>query len=192
MAATTALTPWPLCAKRFYHQARPTLALADAPILADGLAMHPALAPLLPLWQSRRLAFALGVGWPVPNRSHFKAADQWATASPSGEGPGWIAAAFDQRRIAGPVVALGPSGSPAMEGGDVLAIQLAPAQLRGRQPAGLNPDRAGANPVLRRMLQLEQAGNQEIQRLRGELAPCRQAWRSHAAALASRWPWRCV
>lgn len=154
-----------------YREARPTLALADGLPLSDGLALHPALAPLLPLWQSRRLAFALGVGWPTPNRSHFKAADQWATASPSGEGPGWIAAAFDQRHAAGPLVALGPSGSPAMEGGEVLAIQLAPAQLRGRRPAGLDPDRAGANPVLRRMLQLEQAGNQEIQRLRAELLP---------------------
>lgn len=52
------------------------------------------VAPLLPLWQSRRLAVALGVGWPRPNRSHFKAADQWATSSPSGEGTGWLAASL--------------------------------------------------------------------------------------------------
>lgn len=37
---------------------------------------------------------ALGVGWPRPNRSHFKAADQWATSSPSGEGTGWLAASL--------------------------------------------------------------------------------------------------
>jgi uncharacterized protein (DUF1501 family) len=154
-----------------YGQARPTLALSDALPLADGLAMHPALAPLMPLWRSRRLAFALGVGWPRPNRSHFKAADQWATANPSGEGPGWIAAAFDRHRAAGPLVALDPSGSTAMEGGDVLALQLAPAQLRGRQPAGLDPGRAGTNPVLRQMLELERAGHQELQRLSGRLAP---------------------
>ena len=97
-----------------YRKARPTLALRDALPLADGLALHPALAPLLPLWHSRRLAFALGVGWPSPNRSHFKAADQWTTASPSGEGPGWLASAFDQRRSAGPLVALGPTGCEAM------------------------------------------------------------------------------
>ncbi len=155
-----------------YRQARPTLALAgDALPLADGLALHPAVAPLLPLWTSRRLAFALGVGWPVPNRSHFKASDQWATASPSGDGPGWIAAAFDRRRAAGPLVALGPSGSEAMEGGEVLALQLSPAQLRGRQPSTLDPERAGANPILRQMLELERAGNQELQRQRGQLVP---------------------
>jgi uncharacterized protein (DUF1501 family) len=154
-----------------YRQARPTLALTDALPLADGLALHPALAPLQPLWRSQRLAFALGVGWAKPNRSHFKAADQWSTASPSGEGPGWLAAAFDQRREAGPLVALGPSGSAAMEGGEVLALQLSPAELRGRQPAGFEPDRAGNNPVLRRMLELEQAGQRELQHLRKELAP---------------------
>ncbi len=154
-----------------YRQARPNLALTDALPLAEGLAMHPALAPLLPHWQSQRLAFALGVGWARPNRSHFKATDQWATASPSGEGPGWLAAAFDQRRAFGPLVALGPSGSPAIEGGEVMALQLASSELHGRQPAGLEPERAGANPILRRMLELEQAGQQELQRLRGQLAP---------------------
>jgi uncharacterized protein (DUF1501 family) len=155
-----------------YRQARPTLSLAgDALPLADGLALHPALSPLLPLWQSQRLTFALGVGWPRPNRSHFKASDQWATASLEGEGPGWIAAAFDRRRAAGPLVALGPSGSEAMEGGEVLALQLSPAQLRGRQPSSLDPERAGANPILRQMLELELAGNQELQRLRSQLAP---------------------
>jgi len=154
-----------------YRQARPTLALQDALPLADGLALHPALSPLLPLWQSQRLAFALGVGWPRPNPSHFKAADQWATGSPAGEGLGWIAAAFDQRRAAGPLVALGPAGSTALEGGEVLALQLAPAQLRGRLTAPLEPERVGANPVLRRLLELELAGSLELQRLRGQLAP---------------------
>jgi uncharacterized protein (DUF1501 family) len=154
-----------------YRKARPTLALRDALPLADGLAMHPALAPLLPLWHSRRLAFALGVGWPRPNRSHFKAADQWTTASPSGEGPGWLAATFDQRRSAGPLVALGPTGCEAMEGGKVLALQLASFQLQGRQDPSLEPDRAGSHPILRRMLELEQAGNRELLRLRSQLAP---------------------
>jgi uncharacterized protein (DUF1501 family) len=154
-----------------YRQARPTLALTEALPIADGLGLHPSLAPLLPVWRSRRLGFALGVGWPRPNRSHFKAADQWATASPSGEGPGWLAAAFDQRRATGPLVALGPSGCPAMEGGEVLALQLTPPQLRGREPGSFEPDRAGANPILRRMLKLEQAGQRELQRLSGVLAP---------------------
>ncbi len=156
-----------------YRQARPTLALdaGEALPLDAGLALHPALAPLLPLWQSRRLAVALGVGWPRPNRSHFKAADQWATASPRGEGMGWMAAALDQRRHPGPLLALGPAGCLAMEGGEALALQLSPAELRGRPGARFDPEEAAGNAVLRQMLALEQAGALQLQNLRRELAP---------------------
>ena len=48
-----------------YRRARPTLALdIDAPLLDRGLALHPSLAPLLPLWHQNRLGFALGVVGP--------------------------------------------------------------------------------------------------------------------------------
>jgi uncharacterized protein (DUF1501 family) len=156
-----------------YRQARPHLALpeAEALPLAAGLALHPALAPLLPLWQSRRLALALGVGWPRPNRSHFKAADQWATASPSGEGVGWLAAALDRQHHRGPLLALGPAGCPAMEGGAALALQLSPAELNARPVAGVDPAQAGSHALLRRMLALEQSGAQQLQLLRQQLAP---------------------
>lgn len=154
-----------------YRQARPGLALEQAIPLERGLALHPALAPLLPIWQAKRLGFALGVGWPQPNRSHFKAADQWASGSASGEGPGWLAAAFDRRGSAGPLVALGPSGSAALEGGKVQALQLAPALLSGRGPLDFDPARAGQNTILRRMLELERAGYWEVTRLRQAIAP---------------------
>jgi len=111
------------------------------------------------------------VGWPRPNRSHFKAADQWATASPAGEGTGWLAAALDHRHHSGPLLALGPAGCLAMEGGEALALQLSPTELRGRSGASFDPAEAGANAVLRQMLALEQAGQQQLQRLRRALAP---------------------
>jgi hypothetical protein len=154
-----------------YRQARTGLALEQAIPLERGLALHPALAPLLPIWQARRLGFALGVGWPQPNRSHFKASDQWASGSASGEGPGWLAAAFDRRGSAGPLVALGPSGSAALEGGKVQSLQLAPALLRGSGPLDFDPALAGNNEILRRMLELEQAGYWEVTRLRQAIAP---------------------
>ncbi|MFZ0408717.1 MAG: DUF1501 domain-containing protein [Cyanobium sp.] len=162
-----------LCPYRdpLYLQARPSLALHGAiPLYAD-LAIHSAMAPLLPLWKRQRLGFALGVGWPQPNRSHFKAADQWATANPSGEGVGWLAKAFQNRPESGPLLALGPSGCAAMEGGDVLALELAAGQLQPRTEPLIDPSAAGASPILRRMLELELAGNRELERLRGTLAP---------------------
>lgn len=154
-----------------YRQARPRLALDDVVPLAHGLGLHPALAPLLPLWRQKKLGFALGVGWPQPNRSHFKASDQWATANPSGEGIGWIAACFQRLPNPGPLVALDPGGCRAMEGGDILAIQLTPAQLRPEPLTILDPSAAGPSPILRQMLALEQAGQLELRRLLRQLAP---------------------
>ena len=154
-----------------YRQSRPTLALGEGPALSRDLILHPALAPLYPVWQARRLAFALGVGWPMPNRSHFKAMDQWATGTTSGTGTGWVAAAIDQRGSSGPLVALGPSGSTALEGGRALNVQIAPALLLNKESQTLNPSRAVNNSVLRKMLEIEWIGNQEIQKIRRSLAP---------------------
>jgi uncharacterized protein (DUF1501 family) len=156
---------------RLYQKARPSLAISDGPALNRDLILHPALAPLQPLWQARRLAIALGVGWPQPNRSHFRAMDQWATANPSGDGIGWLAAGLDRQRRSGPLVALGPSGSRGIEGGKSPSLQMAPAQLAAAADSDLDPSRAGNNPVLRKILELNQTGHRELVRLRDGLAP---------------------
>lgn len=158
-----------------YLQARPGLAITEGPSLNRDLILHPALAPLHPIWQARRLAFALGVGWPQPNRSHFRAMDQWSTASMAGDGPGWLAIATDRRRSPGPLVALDPSGSRALDGGKALSVQLSPSQLAAAPGLDLDPSRAGNNGVLRRILELEADGHQALTRLREGLAPLPQS-----------------
>jgi len=44
--------------------------------------LHPALAPLLPLWKTRRLAFIHACGSPDPTRSHFDAQDYIESGTP--------------------------------------------------------------------------------------------------------------
>ncbi len=155
---------------RRYQKARPSLAItSDAPELGDGLGLHPALSPLMDLWSQRRLGFALGVGWDQPNRSHFKASDQWATARLDGVGAGWLARAFDAGRTNGPLVALHASGCAAMEGGEALALQLSTAQLRRRSSDALSPDQEKDSPILRRLLELELQGELAFTRLRKHL-----------------------
>lgn len=154
-----------------YRQARPRLAIDQPLSLRDGLGLHPALAPLEPLWRQGRLSFALGVGWPEPNRSHFKAMDQWATGTASGEGPGWLAAALDRRGSAGPLLSLGPAACASLEGGAAQALELAPENLGVNSPWSLGPERAGTNRILRRMLELESAGARELARLQEGLPP---------------------
>jgi uncharacterized protein (DUF1501 family) len=84
---------------------------------------------------------------------------------------GWLAAALDRQQHPGPLLALGPAGCPAMEGGEALALRLSPAELRGPPGARFDPAEAAGNAVLRQMLALEQAGVLQLQRLRRELAP---------------------
>ncbi len=156
-----------------YLQARPRLALREGVPLGGpgGLQLHPALASLRPAWEAQRLAIALGVGWPKPNRSHFKAIDQWSTGLASGEGPGWLATAFQKAGSPGPLVALSPEGSAALEGGPSLSLQLNLATLTAPALVMPDPSAAGGNQILRRLLALEEAGNRELARLKKALAP---------------------
>ncbi|MDB5946920.1 MAG: Twin-arginine translocation pathway signal sequence protein, partial [Ramlibacter sp.] len=54
-----------------YAQLRPTIAIPREDVLRlDAAAgLHPALQPLLPLWERNELAIVQGVGYPEPNLS---------------------------------------------------------------------------------------------------------------------------
>ena len=82
-----------------YRKARPTLGLPDSSILridpATGL--HPSLSGLASAYQDGHLAIVQGVGYPNPNRSHFRSTEIWATAvdSDKSSSTGWIGRYFD-------------------------------------------------------------------------------------------------
>ena len=58
-----------------YARARPTIGVPTGSLLAKDsmFGLHPALKPLLPMWQSGSFGAVQAVGLPVPNRSHFAA-----------------------------------------------------------------------------------------------------------------------
>ena len=63
-----------------YYSSRPNIAIATPDGTAktslkldNTFALHPALAPVLPLWQQGVLSFIPSAGLPAPNRSHFAA-----------------------------------------------------------------------------------------------------------------------
>lgn len=66
-----------------YYRARPTIALPKSQVIAgDGMfGLHPALAPLLPLWTGGQLAAVHAVGQPNPTRSHFAAMEEMERAA---------------------------------------------------------------------------------------------------------------
>ena len=58
-----------------YARARPTIGVPTGSLLVKDsmFGLHPALKPLLPMWQSGSFGAVQAVGLPVPNRSHFAA-----------------------------------------------------------------------------------------------------------------------
>ena len=83
-----------------YYAGRPSIALArprrgDATTALDldgFFALHPALAPLLPLWESRTLAIVPACGSPDTTRSHFDAQDYMESGTPGVKSTpdGWL------------------------------------------------------------------------------------------------------
>ena len=80
-----------------YHTSRPRLALDPAEVLPldDRLGLHPALEPLLSLWDDGRMAVAQNVGYPDPNLSHFASTDIWSAGADGGD-TGWLGRYLDQ------------------------------------------------------------------------------------------------
>lgn len=81
-----------------YYRARPNLAIPEAQVvpLDERLGLHPALAPLKPLYDQRVLAILQNVGYPNPNRSHFRSMEIWQTADPDGYSRyGWLGKYLD-------------------------------------------------------------------------------------------------
>ena len=76
-----------------YYAARPKIAVPKEQLLAaDGFfGLHPALAPLVPLWTAGRIAAVQATGLPVANRSHFAAMEELEDADPgSSARVGWL------------------------------------------------------------------------------------------------------
>jgi uncharacterized protein (DUF1501 family) len=100
--------------------------------LGDGCGLHPALAPLLPLFAEGRCAVVHGVGSPAATRSHFDAQDYMESGTPGRKGTpsGWL------NRVAGE---LGhEAGGATAAGSPLRAVALAaamPRALQGGAPA---------------------------------------------------------
>jgi uncharacterized protein (DUF1501 family) len=82
----------------YYHKARPSLGLqSGAHRLDDDFSLHPALTPFKELYDAGHLSIVHGVGYPNPNRSHFRSTEIWQTASDSKKFAkyGWLGRYFD-------------------------------------------------------------------------------------------------
>ncbi|MDX2131673.1 MAG: DUF1501 domain-containing protein [Planctomycetota bacterium] len=134
-----------------YYRARPGIGVPENQVLklskADGVGLHPQLAPLREMYDDGKVCVVQGVGYPNPNRSHFKSMDIWHTADTSATGDGWLGKYFDseccgfgkgesgtpeaaQTPGAGPPgIAIGRTAPLAMEGRRIKPVAFESADL---------------------------------------------------------------
>jgi uncharacterized protein (DUF1501 family) len=83
----------------FYYQARPRIGIPANQVLtlSDTLGLNPSMIGFKGLYDAGHLSIVNGVGYPNPNRSHFRATEIWQTASDEDKylTDGWLGRYFD-------------------------------------------------------------------------------------------------
>ncbi|WP_415171931.1 DUF1501 domain-containing protein [Nocardioides sp.] len=121
-----------------YYQGRPGIAIPRESLLAADsfFGLHPAMAPLLGMWQAGEVAAIHATGMAVPNRSHFEAMELVEDAAPGSEiRSGWLNRLVGLTSTGDPLqgLAVGTSPPTSLSGGaPVMSISdLSTAKLPG-------------------------------------------------------------
>lgn len=139
-----------------YYELRPTIALPKESLVdLDGFfGLHPALAPLKPLWDSKNLAIVHAAGSPDPTRSHFDAQDYMESGTPGRKstGDGWLNRSLLPAEKPSPVraVSLGPALPRAIRGanGAVAVESIQSFKVRDDEAAKQFETLYGADQIL--------------------------------------------
>ena len=82
-----------------YVDNRPNVRITEDRVIpiGDGLGFNPVMSPIKDLYDQGKVAVIHGVGYPEPNRSHFRSMDIWHTAEPTKVvNEGWLGNAINQ------------------------------------------------------------------------------------------------
>jgi uncharacterized protein (DUF1501 family) len=83
----------------YYRRARPRIGIPEKEVLSinDEVGFHQNLSGFKDLYDAGQLSIIQGVGYPNPNRSHFRSTEIWQTACDTGkiEQYGWLGRFFD-------------------------------------------------------------------------------------------------
>jgi uncharacterized protein (DUF1501 family) len=135
-----------------YYDFRPTVNIAAENVLPidDAFGFNPSMGPIKRLWDDGKVAIINGIGYPRPDRSHFRSMDIWHTAEPEKIGKeGWLGRVIRELDPAGDNVltginfgrglprALGCRGVPVASVGNLETYGLYPdlQEERSRQSA---------------------------------------------------------
>lgn len=97
-----------------YHRSRPKLRIEPSKVLRldDRVGLHPSMTDLHKLWDAGELAIVQGVGYPEPNRSHFRSMEIWQSGTLGDAAPaGWLGRAADAAPVLRPCH-VGPQAVP--------------------------------------------------------------------------------
>lgn len=112
-----------------YYKSRPKLGIQKDKALAltDEVGLHPSLLSLKDLYDEGHLGILNGVGYPNPDRSHFRSMDIWQSASDSNEYvyTGWLGRYLDAQ------CAGCDKPTQALEIDDVLSMALKGDKVKG-------------------------------------------------------------
>ncbi|MBS1667907.1 MAG: DUF1501 domain-containing protein [Bacteroidetes bacterium] len=112
-----------------YYRSRPRLGIEKGKALAltDDVALHPSLVGFKELYDDGSLGIMNSVGYPNPDRSHFRSMDIWQTASESKSyiSTGWLGRYLDAQ------CQQCDKPTQALEMDDVLSLALKGDQIKG-------------------------------------------------------------
>ena len=123
-----------------YYKARPTLGLQRDKTLAlrDDVGLHPTLTAFADAFHDGSLGILNSVGYPNPDRSHFRSMDIWQSASDSNQyrNTGWLGRYLDAQCPPVPNGTFGrgrdcTAATQALEIDDTLSLALKGEQMNG-------------------------------------------------------------
>ncbi|MEX3978808.1 DUF1501 domain-containing protein [Paraburkholderia sp. EG287A] len=146
-----------------YYSYRQSIAVprAQAIQLDERTALHPSLAPLMPMWRAHELAIVQGVSYPQPNLSHFRSIEIWDTASRSNEylREGWLTRAFAREPVppgfAADALVLGSAEMGPLSNGARAIALVNPAQFARASRLVTPVSLKERNPALAHILDVE-------------------------------------
>lgn len=114
-----------------YYRYRSGLAVKRDVVLplSEDLGLNPRLEALMDAWNQKQLAIVAGVGYPQPNRSHFRSIEIWETGSSSSQylQTGWLARILPEismpARTIADGAAIGGDAGP-LAGGDLRLVVM--------------------------------------------------------------------
>ncbi len=142
-----------------YYRARPNIAIDqnDLVPLNDYLGFHPAMTGLKSLYDEGKVAVVNGVGYPNPNRSHFRSMKIWQRGGKADDlrGSGWIGRYFDNccdgqpdpAAVAG--IAVDENRPVAFQGQENIGVSL-------EKPSDFTPVEGSSGSSVRRMKNINQ------------------------------------